>query len=166
MTTWREDALKGAAIGALVFLGIALIIVVAQWLWYPEPEWRDILRLPYELKLPLDGWFGSNRENRTMNDDRLEGTARNLGGKIEEGLGRATGDLKSQAEGKMNQAAGAAQELYGQARETAGDAAAMVGRQAVGFEKWLHETIETKPYTAVAVALAVGWLIGRMGRSY
>jgi hypothetical protein len=32
MTTWREDALKGAAFGALVFLGIALIIVVAQWL--------------------------------------------------------------------------------------------------------------------------------------
>jgi uncharacterized protein YjbJ (UPF0337 family) len=105
-------------------------------------------------------------EDRTMDDNRIEGTARNLGGKIEEGLGRATGDVKSQAEGKMNQVAGAAQELYGQARETAGDAAAMVGRQAVGFEKWLHDTIETKPYTAVAVALAVGWFIGRLGRSY
>jgi len=66
-----------------------------------------------------------------MDDNRIEGTARNLGGKIEEGLGRATGDVRSQAEGKMNQVAGAAQELYGQARETAGDAAAMVGRQAV-----------------------------------
>jgi hypothetical protein len=32
MTTWREDALKGAVIGALVFLGVALIIVLAQWL--------------------------------------------------------------------------------------------------------------------------------------
>ena len=31
MTTWREDALRGAAIGALVFLGVALIIVLAQW---------------------------------------------------------------------------------------------------------------------------------------
>jgi uncharacterized protein YjbJ (UPF0337 family) len=101
-----------------------------------------------------------------MNEDRMEGSAKNLGGKIEEGFGRATGDVKSQGEGKINQAAGAAQELYGQARETAGDAAALVGRQAVGFEKWLHETIETKPYTAVAVALAAGWLIGRMGRSY
>ena len=45
-------------------------------------------------------------------------------------------------------------------------AAAMVGRQAVGFEKWLHETIETKPYTAVVMAFAAGWLIDRMGRSY
>jgi uncharacterized protein YjbJ (UPF0337 family) len=108
----------------------------------------------------------SNREEKTMNKDRIEGTAKNLGGKIEEGVGRAAGDAKIQAEGMMNQAAGAAQDLYGQAVETAGDAAAMVGRQAVGFEKWLHETIETKPYTAVVVALAAGWLIGRMGRSY
>jgi uncharacterized protein YjbJ (UPF0337 family) len=108
----------------------------------------------------------SNREEKTMNEDRVEGAAKNLGGRIEEGLGRATGDAKGQAEGMMNQAAGAAQELYGQARETAGDAAAIVGRRAVGFEKWLHETIETKPYTAVAAALAVGWLIGRLGRSY
>lgn len=101
-----------------------------------------------------------------MNEDNIEGTAKNLGGKLEEGLGQATGDVKSQLEGTMNQGAGAAQELYGQARESAGDAAAMVGRQAVGFEKWLHETIETKPYTAVALALAAGWLIGRMGRSH
>jgi len=101
-----------------------------------------------------------------MNEDHIEGAAKNVGGKIEEGIGRATSDVKRQAEGKMNQAAGAAQELYGQARDSAGDAAAMVGRQAVGFEKWLHESIETKPYTAVAAALAVGWFIGRMGRSY
>ena len=101
-----------------------------------------------------------------MNEDRIEGAAKIFGGKIEEGLGRATGDVKGQTEGKMNQAAGAAQELYGQARDAAGDAAARVGRQAVGFEQWLHESIETKPYTAVAAALAVGWFIGRMGRSY
>jgi ElaB/YqjD/DUF883 family membrane-anchored ribosome-binding protein len=32
---------------------------------------------------------------------------------------------------------------------------------AVTFEKWLRDTIETKPYAAVAVALGIGWLIGR-----
>jgi hypothetical protein len=31
MTTWREDALKGATIGALVFLGVALLFGVAYW---------------------------------------------------------------------------------------------------------------------------------------
>jgi uncharacterized protein YjbJ (UPF0337 family) len=101
-----------------------------------------------------------------MNSDRIEGAARNAGGKIEEGLGRATGDLKSQVEGKMQQAAGAAQELFGQARDSAGEAAAVVRRQASGLEETIRETIETRPYTAVAVALALGWFVGRVGRSY
>ena len=45
-----------------------------------------------------------------MNEDRVIGTARNLGGQAQEGLGRMTGDTKSQVEGVINQAAGAAQE--------------------------------------------------------
>ena len=57
-----------------------------------------------------------------MNDDRVIGTAKNLGGKAQEALGHVTGDTKSQVEGVINQAAGAAQDLYGQAKETASDA--------------------------------------------
>jgi ElaB/YqjD/DUF883 family membrane-anchored ribosome-binding protein len=30
------------------------------------------------------------------------------------------------------------------------------------FEKMLMETIENKPYAAVAIALGLGWLFGRM----
>ena len=45
-----------------------------------------------------------------MNEDRISGTARNVGGKIEEGLGRLTGDAKTQIRGKLDQAAGAAQD--------------------------------------------------------
>jgi uncharacterized protein YjbJ (UPF0337 family) len=101
-----------------------------------------------------------------MNSDRMEGAARNVGGKVEEGFGRVTGDLKSQAEGKMQQAGGAAQELYGQARDSAGEAAAAVRRRASGLEETVRETIETRPYTAVAAALALGWFVGRIGRSY
>jgi len=101
-----------------------------------------------------------------MNSDRMEGTAKNLGGKVEEGFGRATGDIKSQVEGTMKQAVGAAQDLYGQARETAGDAAAMVKRRAGSFEEMIRENVETRPYTAVAIALALGWCVGRLGRSY
>jgi uncharacterized protein YjbJ (UPF0337 family) len=99
-----------------------------------------------------------------MNSDRIEGAARSAGGKVEEGFGRMTGDLKSQVEGKMQQAAGAAQELYGQARETAGEAAAAVRRQATGLEETIRDTIETRPYTAVLLALAVGWFLGRLSR--
>ena len=101
-----------------------------------------------------------------MNSDRMEGTAKNLGGKVEEGFGRATGDIKSQVDGTVKQAVGAAQDLYGQARETAGDAAAMVKRQASSFEETIRENVENRPYTAVAIALALGWCVGRLGRSY
>jgi uncharacterized protein YjbJ (UPF0337 family) len=101
-----------------------------------------------------------------MNEDRIEGTAKNAGGKLQEGLGRATGDIKSQVEGTVKQAVGSAQELYGQARESAGDAAAMVRQQASSFEQAVRESVETRPYTAVAIALAIGWFVGRLGRSY
>jgi uncharacterized protein YjbJ (UPF0337 family) len=37
-----------------------------------------------------------------MNGDRMEGTAKNMGGKLEEGFGRATGDVKSQVEGRSS----------------------------------------------------------------
>jgi len=101
-----------------------------------------------------------------MNGDRVEGAVKNMGGKLEEGFGRATGDVKSQVEGTVKQGVGAAQDLYGQARETAGDAAAAVKRQAGSLEETIRENVETRPYTAVAIALALGWFIGRLGRSY
>jgi|ERR1700676_3167963 uncharacterized protein YjbJ (UPF0337 family) len=101
-----------------------------------------------------------------MNENRIEGAAKNMGGKLEEGFGRATGDVKSQVEGTVKQAAGAAQELYGQARETAGDAAAVIRKQAGSFEQTIRDNLETRPYTAVAIALAIGWFVGRLGRSY
>jgi len=100
----------------------------------------------------------------TMNEDRVMGTARNLGGKVQEGVGRVTGDTKSQVEGVMNQAAGAAQDLYGQAKDTASDAAKAVRQGALDAEDYLRDTIENRPYTAALVALCVGWVIGRMGR--
>jgi uncharacterized protein YjbJ (UPF0337 family) len=92
-----------------------------------------------------------------MDENRVSGTVRNVGGKAEEGLGRATGDLKTQVQGKLDQAAGAAQDLYGQTADVARDT-------AVTFDKWLRSTIETQPYTAAMVALGIGWLLGRMHR--
>ena len=99
-----------------------------------------------------------------MNEDRVVGTARNVGGQLEEGFGRVTGDVKSQVEGKIKQATGAAQDLYGQARDAAGDAAKAVQERAAPLEEVLRNTIENRPYTAVAVALAIGWFVGRMSR--
>jgi uncharacterized protein YjbJ (UPF0337 family) len=92
-----------------------------------------------------------------MDEDRLYGTAKNVGGKVEEGVGRATGNVKTQLQGKLDQAAGAAQDLYGQTADAARDTAA-------NLDKWLRTTIETQPYATALVALGIGWLLGRMHR--
>ena len=94
-----------------------------------------------------------------MDENRVKGTARNLGGKAEETWGNVTGDARTQGEGVINQAAGAAQDLYGQAADTARET-------ATSFEKTLRHTIETRPYTSALVALGIGWLLGRMHRPF
>ena len=99
-----------------------------------------------------------------MNEDRVAGTTKNLGGKVQEGFGHVTGDAKSQADGLVNQAAGAAQDLYGQAKETTSDAARVVRQGAIDAEDYVRRTIEQRPYTTAFAALCVGWFIGRMGR--
>ena len=58
----------------------------------------------------------------SMNEDRFAGTGKNVGGRVEQGFGRATGDVKTEVEGKMKQATGAAQDVYGQAKDAAGEA--------------------------------------------
>ena len=99
-----------------------------------------------------------------MDENRIAGTTKNMGGKVEEGFGRVTGDTKSQVEGIANQAAGAAQDLYGRGRDTAADAAGAVRNSAASLEKWLRHSIETQPYTTALVAVGIGWVLGRMHR--
>jgi ElaB/YqjD/DUF883 family membrane-anchored ribosome-binding protein len=56
----------------------------------------------------------------------------------------------------------------GEARKQASNVADVAGtaarRTADSFETALRNVIETQPYTAVGVALAIGWLLGRMHR--
>ena len=92
-----------------------------------------------------------------MDENRLEGTARNVGGQVQEGIGRATGDTKSKVEGAINQAAGTAQNLYGQSADVARQTASTLDSR-------LRNQIETKPYTTAIAALGIGWLLGRMQR--
>jgi uncharacterized protein YjbJ (UPF0337 family) len=99
-----------------------------------------------------------------MTDDRISGSAKNIGGQVEEGFGRATGDVKMQVQGKARQAEGALQDLYGQAKETAADAAEAIREGAGQTGDFLRTTIEERPYTTAAIALGIGFLIGRFGR--
>jgi len=81
---------------------------------------------------------------------------------------RAFGDAKKQASGVAGDAADAASDLYDQARDSASDLAGSAQRAARktagSFEQALRNTVENQPYTAVAIALGLGWLFGRMHR--
>jgi len=72
-------------------------------------------------------------------------------------FGRAFGEAKKNVGGVADDAVDAAQDVY--------DSATKAARKTAGtFERALKNTIETQPYTAVAIALGIGWLMGRMHR--
>jgi uncharacterized protein YjbJ (UPF0337 family) len=54
--------------------------------------------------------------------DRIEGAAKNIGGKIKEAAGKVTGDEKLQAEGKADQVSGKVQNAVGGAKDSVRDA--------------------------------------------
>jgi uncharacterized protein YjbJ (UPF0337 family) len=72
--------------------------------------------------------------------EKVEGTARELGGRVQEAVGEATGDTRMQARGVYNQAAAQAKE------------------QVVR----LSEAIRDQPLTAALAALALGYILGRL----
>jgi hypothetical protein len=70
---------------------------------------------------------------------------------------RAFGEAQKNAASVAGDAVDAAQDVY--------DSASKAARKTAGsFERALKNTIETQPYTAVAIALGIGWLLGRMHR--
>ena len=50
--------------------------------------------------------------------DRVEGAARNIGGKIKEAAGKLTGDAKLEADGKADQVEGKVQNAVGGIKDT------------------------------------------------
>src|SRR4051794_37202555 len=98
-----------------------------------------------------------------MTDDRIAGTARNLGGKVQETYGSATGNRTQQAKGMLNQAEGAVQDAYGQAKDMANEAADVAVRAARQADDYVRNIIEERPYTVAFAALALGFLLGRAG---
>jgi uncharacterized protein YjbJ (UPF0337 family) len=86
-----------------------------------------------------------------MAENRVTGTKAKRG-KVEDDFGRIARDAQVEIKGH-GKVAGAAEDLYGQAKEA-----------AAGFTDIVQRTIEQQPYTAFAIAVAVGWLLGRTHR--
>jgi len=72
--------------------------------------------------------------------DGMQGTAREMGGRVQQGVGDMLGDAKTQAQGLYNQAAGQAQEQAAR----------------------LSDVIKDQPLAAALVAIGLGYLLGRL----
>ena len=86
---------------------------------------------------------------------------------------RTTRSVLNQAEDQAVDVADqvAAEGSYGQARDSPSQVADAAGRSmkvasntASSLGDVVRNTVETEPYTAVAIALGLGWLLGRMHR--
>jgi len=62
----------------------------------------------------------SSQENQ-MNEDQVKGTAKNIGGKVQEAAGKVTGSVATEAEGKGKQIEGKTQRAVGDAKEALKD---------------------------------------------
>jgi uncharacterized protein YjbJ (UPF0337 family) len=87
-----------------------------------------------------------------MDENRLSGTAKNLGGKVEEGLGYVTGDTRTGAEGQMKQTEGSIQDLYGQAVDAAQYSIDAVRKKPASLDDTIRHYIENRPYTTALIA--------------
>jgi uncharacterized protein YjbJ (UPF0337 family) len=55
-----------------------------------------------------------------MNEDQIKGKAKDIGGKIQEGVGKAVGSSEQQAKGLNKQVEGKVQEKVGDAKDIVG----------------------------------------------
>jgi uncharacterized protein YjbJ (UPF0337 family) len=81
-----------------------------------------------------------------VDENEVEGTVRDLGGKVQDAVGGLTGDADMQATGKLNQAAGKAQKTFGAAAEE------------------IRDTVKESPLSALAIVGAVCLAIGFLAR--
>ena len=97
-----------------------------------------------------------------MDENRVEGMARTIGGKVEGAVGNMTGDTKTQADGVVDKVTGKAQRMYGNAkdnvRDVAGDYGSGLLDQVEEYGDMLAEKIDERPVTALLIAVGIGFL--------
>ena len=99
-----------------------------------------------------------------MSDDRIEGTAKQGVGRVQDAVGGLLGSDKTQAKGKLNEAAGALQDTYGQVKDQAADVLDQAKDQAQDTYDQVESFIREQPFAAAAVAVGVGLVLGMMLR--
>ena len=100
-----------------------------------------------------------------MDENRVEGTATEFGGKVKSTIGDVTGDTKTQASGTVDQITGAAQRTYGKIKATvANGAGSNVAAQLEEVSAYIGDTVAERPITSLLVAGAVGYVLAMLTR--
>jgi uncharacterized protein YjbJ (UPF0337 family) len=103
-----------------------------------------------------------------MEENRLEGAAREMGGNIKNAAGDLTGDSKLQAEGTVDQVVGTAQRTYGRVKDklasNANGAGSTIADQFGETSAFLGDTVAERPLTALLVAGAIGYVLAMLTR--
>lgn len=97
-----------------------------------------------------------------MDENRVEGAAKDIGGDIKSTIGKATGDSKMEAEGTVDQIVGSAQRTYGKAKDRASSAGSAAADQLDEISAILGDTVAERPLTALLVAGAIGYGLARL----
>ena len=110
-----------------------------------------------------------------MNNDQISGAAENATGRVQDAVGALTGDIGTQAKGKLKQAAGSAKETYGHLKDVALDA---VGQTKDSMHVAVDRTrervrdgygdiesfVHSRPGPALAIAAVAGIVLGMLLR--
>ncbi len=99
-----------------------------------------------------------------MDENRFEGTAKDIGGNVKSAVGDLTGDSKTQASGAIDQVVGTAQQAYGKLKDQAGGAGSALVDQLDEVSAFLGDTVAERPLTSLAVAGAVGYVLAMLMR--
>jgi uncharacterized protein YjbJ (UPF0337 family) len=105
-----------------------------------------------------------------MNENRVEGAAKVIGGRFQRAAGELFEDREMRIRGGVREGVGHIQETAGAVQEifdgavgyakTAGGAAGKAYGGVTGFARTLTQTIEERSYLSVAAAAALGLLAG------
>ncbi len=90
-----------------------------------------------------------------MDEDRVKGSATDIGGKVKDAAGGLLGDNKMQAEGKADQVTGQLQNAYGSAKDALSEGADTLGAQ-------VDSLLKERPMVALLGAVGVGYVLARL----
>jgi uncharacterized protein YjbJ (UPF0337 family) len=108
-----------------------------------------------------------------MDKDRIVGSAKEFGGRVESAVGDMAGDAKTEGSGRAREAAGTVQNLYGQAKDAARDA----GEAAMNYAKDAYDNsgdtlrdgsqavakkVQDNPLGALLVAGGIGFALAML----